>query len=101
MHGGDNKLKGVNHTAFLKKHKEVDDAKKVWIVVATEHMQAFYVANSAGVWSVNSIKKKGIHTIPKRMTYPPEAKAEYLRLHALVRRKMHEEEDFSCRKDTA
>jgi hypothetical protein len=56
----------------------------VWIAVSKKHMQAFYVHNGAGVWSVNSINKSGIHTIPKWKPYPPEAKAEYLRLHALA-----------------
>ena len=84
MHASENKTKGKVHAAFPKKHQEVDKAKNVWIAVAKTHMQAFYIKNSAGRWSVKSINKKGINTIPKWKPYPTEAKAEYLRLHALA-----------------
>jgi hypothetical protein len=47
-------------------------------------MQAFYVNNIAGIWSVDSINRNGIHMIPKWKPYPPEAEVEYLRLHALA-----------------
>ena len=58
--------------------------KEVWIVVVKEQIQVFYLMNSDGNWSVDSINKNGIHTIPKWVSYPPESKEEYLRLHTLT-----------------
>jgi hypothetical protein len=84
MHAGDNKTEGHTHATFLKKHLEVDKVKDTWIAVATAHMKKFYVQNQSGSWSVASITKNGIHTIPKWKPYPPEPKTEYLRLHFLT-----------------
>ena len=84
MHASENKTKGKVHAAFQKNHQVVDEAKNAWIVVAKTHMQAFYIQNRSGRWSVKSINKRGMNTIPKWKPYPTEAKTEYLRLHALA-----------------
>jgi hypothetical protein len=84
MHAAENKTKGHAHAAFLQKHPDVDRAKDMWIEVAKAHMKKFYLFNSSGQWSIESINKNGIHNIPRWKVYPPETKAEYQRLYALA-----------------